>query len=124
MDAQEKAKMDKLTLGKSDMVNEKGSIFTAYAVVSTLLTEICRAYCKVRSMYTSGDHVVVAYHLDGQKGGHDDDEYAASNHLQQILNQTDKNLAIFMVCVFGGVHIGAKCFTIIEKLAREAIAKL
>ena len=72
VDHQEQEKMKEMKMEVSDVVKEKGSTFMGCAKKTKSLTEIRRAYKRVRLLHPEADHIVAAYNTKFHQGGHDD----------------------------------------------------
>ena len=82
-------KMEKIKLWFSDPLEEKGSIFTAVAAKTSSIIEVKRAYKKVRRLYSSATHIVLAYDCQKKQGCWDDNEYSAGLQVQKVLEQSN-----------------------------------
>ena len=63
--------MEKMKLSSSALVEENGSVFQAYALKLQSMTEVKRAYIKVRQLHPGAAHVVAAYSLKNNEGAQD-----------------------------------------------------
>ena len=123
---QEHEKQDKLKLSTSDTVSEQGSNFVAYAFKTGQIHKVHRAYRKIRRIHSGATHVVTAYNLKGLTGqGHqDDEEHGAGYRLARMMEKNyPANMAVFVVRMYGGNHLGPKRFEIMEKTEKQAIQR-
>ena len=68
---------------------------------------------------------MMAYMLNEQSGGQDDGEYGASLRLQALLSDAHQEATVlFVIRRFGGALLGQRCFTLIEKVAKDALMML
>lgn len=114
---------------ETDPVNIKNSQFTALSIKVETLQEVQLAYTAVAQRYPAADHIVLAYALkdNGQlkHGGCDDREYGASSRMKKLIfEEKAKNVAVFVLRDFGGVHLGFERFKTIESITKDALALL
>ena len=108
-------------------MEEKGSVFTAAAAVSKVssVSEVRRAYRKMKQLYPSATHISMAYSCRAGTNNHDDGEASAELTIQKVLEEQHcMNKAFFVVRNFGGRKIGAKCYDIIRCITKEALVKI
>ena len=118
-------RMEKIQLQVTESVSEKGSTFRGFATTVKSVPEIRLAYRRIKALYPECDHVVMAYRLKSYTGNQDDGEYGASKRLLQMLTEGKcKNTVLFVAKEYGGIHLGQRRFIRIEKVAKEASAKL
>ena len=116
------AKMDNIKFEQSDTVSDKGSYFTGFATKASNSTEVRLAYKRIKQIVPEADHIVMVYSVKQYLGCHDNGEHAAGMKLQRILmDRNTKDTVVFVMRVFGGIHIGPKRFILIEKVARQAL---
>lgn len=121
----EQEKMDEMLMGTSLPKTKSGSIFVGAAIPAMNLEEVNRAYRKVRQMYPSFDHVMMAYRLKDSSGYQDDGEHSAGIRLHSLLYKArKKHIAIFVARNFGGANLGPKHFDYIEEVAEQALCSL
>ena len=149
-DEHELDKQMKIKIASSDVVQEEGSTFIGYAVKSSNIQEVRRSNKKVCLLHPGADHIVVAYSIKQHRGYQDDGEHSAGHKLLRVLEGDSKkedgdmngdrddedafqqakskkgkiNAAIFVVRLYGGVHLGGARFKIINKVAEEAFTCL
>ena len=115
-------KMDLIKFEQSRSVQERGSHFVGFATGAANTTEVRLAYRRLKQMIPEADHLVMAYVVKQYYGCHDAGEHAAGMKLQSILlDRNAVDTVIFVVHIFGGIHVGPKRFMIMEKVAKEAL---
>ena len=122
-------KMQELQFSAAGPIDEKDSIFTAYAIHVNSLEDIDLAYMGVRQVKRYADHIVCAYRLktaDGiTDGGTHDKEYYGDQEILKVIRQKHAvNLAVFVSREYGGVPLGPKRFEIIRNISANAIEDL
>ena len=125
-DSQEKEKQDKLKLTSSDIVTEQGSSFTAYTIKSGQIHEVRRAYRKIKRNHPGATHVIASFNIAGPpgQGYQDDGEHGAGYRLTQLLeDHYAQNTTVFVVRMYGGTHLGPKCFEAMKKVAKQALER-
>ena len=99
--------------------------YTGYAAKTSSLTQVRRAYCRVRLLHPDADHVMVAYKSKKFDGCHDDGEYGASLRLLKLLdNRGSTDVAVFVARNSGGTLFDPKHFIHIEAVAKKALESL
>lgn len=117
--------IDKIKMVISTPRTEDGSVFVGLAAQVKTLDEVNRAYRKVRQMYPSYDHAMMAYWIQDYTGYQDDGEHSASIKLHALLLQERlKNVALFVVRNFGGTNLGGRRFQYITEVAQKALDSL
>ena len=121
----EQDKIDKIKLYPSTTHDEEGSSFQAFAVKSQNLTEIKRAYVKVKQFFPNASHIPVAFASRNGEGYHDDGEHGSAYKMLKVIktfhSPNQPNIAVFVVRIYSGVHIGPKRHTIIADVIQEAL---
>lgn len=107
----------------------RNSEFLALAVKVHSLKEIKQAYTAAYQRYPTSDHVILGYAMkeDGhlKSGFCDDKEYGAGARIKDaIFMAKARNTAVFVLRKYGGVHLGFQRFSIIEKVANQALKLL
>lgn len=121
----EQDRMDDMLMGMSAPKTKNGSIFVGFAIPVMTLEEVNRAYRKVRQMYPSYDHVMMAYRIQDYSGYQDDGECSAGVRLHRLLcDSRKKRLALFVARNFGGANLGAARFDYIAEVASQALERL
>ena len=125
-DKAEREKWNRIKTVSSDTVDEQSSSFTAIAAKCSQFIEVKRAYRKIRALNPAANHVVAAYNLrNGYSGYQDDEEHAAGHKMRDFLQQNaPPNVAIFIVRIYGGIHVGPKHFQVMKQTAKQAIDRL
>lgn len=122
---EEQEAMDNMDFVLSQPKTKGGSIFVGLAVQVTTLQEVNRAYRKVRQMYPSYDHAMLAYRIKDYSGYQDDGEHAAGIKMHALVYSLKKSdIAVFVVRNFGGSHLGPRRFDYILEVAERAIKNL
>lgn len=122
---EEQERMDDIELAISQPKMKGGSIFVGLATEATTLEQVNRAYRRVRQMYPSYDHAMMAYRIQNYSGYQDDGEYASGIKMHaMIYAMKQNNLAVFVVRNFGGSHLGLKRFEYILDVAEKAVTNL
>ena len=117
--------MDQLQLASSETLKDKNSLFTGYAVKVHSLTEVRRAFCRIKLFHPEADHIISAYIARDSTNRHDDREFGARLRLQQMLfSRNDTNIVLFVAHSFGGQMLGPKQFLHIENVAKGALNRL
>ena len=121
----EQDKIDKIKLYPSTQVEEDGSMFQAFTVKSQNTTEIKRAYVKVKQTFPHAQHVLMAFTSKNGEGYHDDGEHGASHKVLKTIKDHFSpalpSVAVFVVRVYEGQHIGPKRHTLIAKAVAESL---
>lgn len=123
---QDQQKLDSITLSKSDDKTVKNSVFQAFAMHASTSAEAHLAHRKVRVANPSVSHVIAAF-VSGENGYafDDDGEYGSGLRLVRAIQAAGyTDLVVVVARRFGGQHIGAQRFCIINELALQAIRKL
>lgn len=125
VDRKEQEKMDEIDFTVSKPKSSGGSQFLALATNVHSAQQTQRAYRKVRQMYPSYDHIMLAYEIttpETLSGYQDDGEFAASIKIQAAIREAQRtNIAVFVVRNFGGIHLGPKRFADILSVSKQAI---
>ena len=125
VDKHEQDKIDKIKQYHSDPITEMGSTFQAFAVKCSSITEVKRAYVKMRQMYPNAAHILAAYRIRNGDGYQDDREYGAANKVLKLMEENQaQNMAIFVVRQYDGQHIGPKRHIIIKQATLELLAAM
>ena len=88
--------------------------------------EVQHGLAKMRIKYGDTTHIVTAYRLHGANGpfkqGYlDSGEPGAGRKILESIKQSDKdNVAIFIACYYGGIHMGKRRFEVYKDLAQKA----
>lgn len=122
---QEQQEMDKIEFAISQPKTEGGSIFVGLAAHVAAIADVNRAYRKVRQLYPSYDHAMMAYRIPDFSGYQDDGEHSAGIKLHALLfEKREKQTALFVVQNFGGSHLGPRRFDYIQQVALSALKNL
>lgn len=118
-----------------DLVKGKGaeegkSKFVAFAAAVNEQLDIHAAYLKLKMKYANATHIACAYRLPGANTPHqqdyfDDGEFGCGRILLKALKDEQlMNVAVFMVRIYGGKHIGPTRFELFRQVAKSAIKAL
>lgn len=120
------AQLDEIVLMKSDDGTVKNSVFQAFAIHATKSGDIQDARLKVRIANPSVSHVIAAFVSGhGQYAYDDDGEYGSGLRLARaIQNAGYTDVVIVVARRFGGQHVGAQRFQVINELALQAVLRL
>lgn len=125
---EEQKEMNKLKIIYMQPEDNNHSNFWSAAVRVMSVTEVQRAYNKIRQDAPSIDHIAVGY-VAGYQGESysglvDDREYRSGHKiLKAIRSEKQEGLAVF-VAQKGGVHMGPDRFQLISRLAVKAIHQI
>lgn len=109
---------------------QDSSIFTGFAAEIYSAQQVQNYYDALRLFHPEATHIVCAYKLPGTNlatsfGAIDDGEYGGSRVLLGLLNKGKHvNKALFVMQIYGGQHIGALRFQLMEKVAQVALDNL
>ena len=109
---------------------EKGSEFTAYAVRVSKKEDVKKAYMKLRIKYEDATHITCAYRLAKPNGPYgqeqiDDGDYGCARTILETMKEHEvKEMAIFLLRCYSGVHLGDRRFEIFEQMASKAITAM
>lgn len=118
-------KLDQIDFAISKPKSHNSSQFIGLATRVYTVPQAQAAYQKVRQMYPSYDHILMAYKIDDHTGYQDDGEHSAGLNIhKRIMLNRGHNMAVFVVRNFGGIHIGAQRFDCINTVADNAIDAL
>ena len=124
-DKTEQDKLDKIKYATSTVVEESGSAFQAFAIKLQSITEVKRAYVRVRQLHPGASHVIAAYSIKSYEGHQDDFEHGASHRLLNVIaNNSFNNIAVYVVRYHQGPNLGPKRHQLYEKVATEALARI
>lgn len=107
----------------------KNSIFMAIAVKVHNLQELKDSYIAVAQRYPSADHIMLGYAFKEQTklyaGFCDDREHGAGHRIKNtIFENHARNVAVFVLRTFGGIHMGFDRFAIITQATKNALELL
>ena len=124
-DKQEQEKLDKIKFCTSSIIEEEGSKFQAYALKLQSLTEIKRAYVRIKQLHPSATHVPAVYSIKSYDGFQDDKEYGAAHRILDVVTQNNHtNVAVFTVRYHHGPNLGPKRHKLYERAVTEALARI
>lgn len=125
-----KAVLRSLEIIKGSTEQECNSVFVGYAANAYSIEQVQNLYDALCLQIPDATHIACAFQLPGTdiakcQGSIDDGEYGAGRTLLNILhNAKIQNKAIFVTRHYGGQHIGALRFKLIEKVAQAALDKI
>lgn len=107
----------------------RNSEFVGMAAKANSTQKVKDLYIAAMQRYPSADHAIMAYSLKEagtlKSGSCDDREFGAGNKLRKMLFELKaKDTVVFVLRRYGGVHLGFNRFSIIEQVAKSAIAML
>ena len=106
------------------------SRFLGYAATVTTHEQVNKLYSKLKMLHGSARHIVCAYSLPipDQTWGQDqcdDQEFGAGRHLARIITEYKlKNIVLFGVRYYGGIHLGKRRFLLYKQTVEEALEQL
>ena len=116
--------LDKLTFVESAIHRIQGNVFKGYAIRLSKLQSVHLAYCKLRGLFPSRDHIMMAYAIPSATGSCDDGEYFGDLQIaDSIRAQSRDHLAIF-IARSSGKKLGMKRFDIIKMITQELFTAL
>lgn len=131
LDAESQAQIDEIQtlLVETQPEVVKNSQFIGLAIHATDTAQVQRAYIAVAQRYPSSDHIMLGYALKekGQlkAGSCDDKEYGAGAKIRNLIFQKKaRDVAVFVLRKYGGIHLGFNRFAAIESVASKAIELL
>lgn len=127
-EAQDRVDVIQTRMIETETETIKNSEFRALALQVSSLQEVQDAYIAVAQRYPSTDHIMLGYALKEQGLKHgfcDDREYGAGLRIKNLIfEQKSRDTAVFVLCKYGGVHLGFSRFAAIESVANKAINML
>ena len=130
MDSGDMRSISQISLADGGSSIEKGSRFVGYACKANDLKTIRKAYIHIKRLHPDASHVSMAYRLAGTDKAYDEDYVDDREHsarrklLNQLIKDEQVDIVFFVVRFYGGIHIGAACFDIHQRLIKQAIAAL
>ena len=125
VDKLEREKMEKIKFSLSDTSSLEGSEFIAFAFKTGQLSEVKRAYRKVKTLHPSADHIVAAFNLKSVSGFQDDGELGGGYKMLQLLKENrPMNSVVFVVRHKNGGNIGVTRYELMEQVATQALTRL
>ena len=104
---------------------EKGFEFYVYAAKARSVDDVRKAYMKMRVKYGEATHISCGYQLSKPNGpfeqeGIDDKEFGCGRIIMEKLAACDiTELAVFIVRIYRGVHLGARRFEIFKDMTQK-----
>lgn len=110
----------------TEPVTIKNSEFIALALQVQSLEKVKLAYKAAMQRFPSMDHVMMAYALKEEgkiKIGHcDDNEHGGGSIVRKTMAlEKARDTAVFVVCKFGGLHLGVDRYKTIESISQTAL---
>lgn len=105
------------------------SEFISYAVKANKPEDVRLAYRKLRIKYADATHIISAHRFSPPNGpinqeASDDGEWGGGRCLLKCLQDLKLvNIAVFIIRYYGGRHVGAARFDLMEKLTKAALKK-
>lgn len=123
-DKEQKA-LDQIDFNISKPKNQDRSQFIGLATRTYTTNHVQMAYKKVRQMYPSYDHIIMAFTAADQSGYQNDGEHGAGIKLHaKLMAENFQNVSVFVARNFGGVHMGPARFDCIHIVADQALEGL
>jgi len=114
----------KLPQGKSKILVDRDSTFSAHAFKTSSISEVRKAYKMVTTdpTHAKATHNILVYSINKELGWEDDNEYGAGRIITKWLgkNKMD-NITIVITRQYGGTHLGTQRFGNMQKVSKEAI---
>ena len=111
--------LEKISFVESNTHHVQGNVFKGYAVKLSKLQAVHFAYCKLRSLFPSRHHIMMAYDIGPVRGSCDDGEYFGDLQIAESMSaQNRDHLAIF-IARSSGRKLGAKRFDMIKMITQE-----
>ena len=123
-DKVEKDKQDKIRFTSSDTITEEGSSFTAMAIKTGQIHEVCRAYRRLYRLNPAATHIIAAYNLRSHRGYQEDNEFAAGHKILSTLEKHQCNTAVFMIRTYGGTQLGPRRFELMKEVVLQALDRV
>lgn len=118
----EQKQINKIRFCSSETKPESGSNFTAMVCSAKSMNEVCMAYSKLFQQNPAADHIAAAFAVERETGYQDNGEFGSGFHLLECLKSTMlTDLAVFLICNYGGTHLGTRRFKIMKEVALEAL---
>lgn len=120
----------KVEIFEGDTRDRDDSVFVGYAAKVDSVDLVQGAYMKVRQAHPDASHVMCAYRFPGNNptksyGISDDGEHGGGRRILKVLRDAEVfNCALFVVRYYGGRHIGADRFTLIEDVSKSALMEM
>ena len=125
LNQKDRKKIEELKVEVTDEHIEKNSVFKAYAKKVSSLSEMRKAYLKIRLLHPEADHIVAAYKVPSYEGSCDDGEHTAGQRLLKLMTIKQKEkCAVFVARKYGGQRLGPKRFMLYQNLAAAALEKI
>ena len=125
VDKVEQEKLDKIKFAVSTTVEKDGSSFQAFALKCQSMTEIRRAYTRVRQLHPGASHIVAAYSIKNGEGFQDNREFGTGHRLADVLaNNNYHNTAIYAVRYHDGPNLGPRRHKLYKQVVTEALTRI
>lgn len=126
----ERKQLRRMSIKRTDNFTEKGSVFYAYSKKVNCFADVRSAYRKLKLQDAHADDIMCAFSVKDEFNVQvqemmDDREHGASPRiLSAIQKGNHTNVAVFVVRLFDGKHIGGKRFQCITDAAEAALKLL
>ena len=127
LDPDELEKIRAVKMIKGPEHEEKGSEYVAYGIKIKSISDVRKAYKKLKVKHADATHVSCAYRLQNPVGPYrqeavdDNDIGIGRAMLKKIKEKEMSEIAIFVVRYYGGVHLGKRRFEIAEYLTERTV---
>lgn len=117
--------MDKIKFVHSKPKSVSSSSFMAAACVVENMDQVHLAYKRLFRENPSADHISAATIIAGEHHYQDDSEFGAGYRILNVIRSSKlEGIAVFVVRLYGGEHVGPARFNAIKEVAEEALLKL
>lgn len=130
-DPENQNKLDNIKLVSSEIKAERGSYFRAFAARCTKAEDAHLVQVKVRQNIPEATHIVTAFNPDQERhprqnfAFQDDNEHGAGLRMVCFLQENNyQDVALCIVRIYGGIHLGPRRFDIMKEHAKIALDKL
>ncbi len=123
IDKHTETSLQRITIHKSNDIQERGSTFTVYTAEVSNPSQARSAYLKVNSLpkCAAATHLISAYRFrDGKHSWNDDGDFGLGRFMYKLMSEQEiDNRIFFLSRDFGGIHIGQRRFDITQQLMAE-----
>ena len=116
--------LEKLTFVETAIHYTKGNAFKGYAISLSKLHSVHLAYCKLKGLFPTRDHIMMAYHISSARGSCDDKEYFGDLQIAEMISSQGRTDIAVFVARACGQKLGAKRFEIIRMITQELFTAL
>ena len=125
VDKMEQEKLDRIKFSTSTMAEKEGSNFQAFAIKAQSMTEIRRAYIRVRQPHPAASHIIAAYNIKNGDGYQDDREFGAGYRLADHLAANGHhNMAVFAARYRDGLNLGPGRYKLYSQVTTKTLVRI